>query len=44
MEKLYIFIMCAGLAVAGYFGYQWWQGSQSVETISIEESENRGSC
>lgn len=39
MEKLYIFIMCAGLAVAGYFGYQWWQGSQSVETISIEESE-----
>lgn len=39
MEKLYILIMCTGLAVAGYFGYQWWQGSQSVETISIEESE-----
>ncbi|WP_059105556.1 class D sortase [Shouchella shacheensis] len=39
MNKVYIAIMCMGLLMSGYYGFQWWQSSQAVETVSLAESE-----
>nr|WP_221434322.1 class D sortase [Geomicrobium halophilum] len=30
--------MCAGLLISAYYGIQWWQSSQAVETVSLEET------
>ncbi|MYL62526.1 class D sortase [Bacillus hwajinpoensis] len=43
MNKLYALIMCVGIAMAGYFGYEWWQGTQGVEEVSAEETKKWGS-
>jgi len=35
--------MCVGIALAGYYGYEWWQGTQGVEEVSAEETKKWGS-
>ncbi len=32
-----IFLICIGVATTGYYGFQWWQSSQAVETVSLAE-------
>jgi sortase A len=39
VNKLYAMIMCVGIVMAGYYGYEWWQGKQGVEQVSAEETE-----
>ncbi|WP_226654263.1 class D sortase [Pseudalkalibacillus hwajinpoensis] len=39
MNKLYALLMCAGIVMAGYYGYEWWQGTQGVEQVSAEETK-----
>ncbi|MGA9289404.1 MAG: class D sortase [Anaerobacillus sp.] len=39
MNKVYVVLMCAGLFIAGYNGYQWWQSTQGVEQVAAEETE-----
>ncbi|WP_273831662.1 class D sortase [Guptibacillus sedimenti] len=39
MNKLYALVMCAGIVMAGYYGYEWWQGTQGVEQVSAEETK-----
>ncbi|WP_165998877.1 class D sortase [Bacillus sp. Cs-700] len=43
MNKLYSLLMCAGIVIAGYYGYEWWQGTQGVEEVSAEETKKWGS-
>ena len=31
--------MCVGIVMAGYYGYEWWQGTQGVEQVSAEETK-----
>lgn len=47
MKKLYNACMIAGLAIALFFTFQWWQGTQSVERVTetndshiVEAKEN----
>ncbi|WP_240904001.1 class D sortase [Bacillus sp. N1-1] len=39
LNKLYGLIMCVGIVMAGYYGYEWWQGTQGVEQVSAEETK-----
>ncbi|MEZ0481494.1 class D sortase [Planococcus sp. SSTMD024] len=39
MNKLYTIILIAGLAMTGFYGFQWWQSAQAAETVSLAEVE-----
>ena len=39
MNKVYVVLMCAGLFIASFYGYQWWQSTQGVEQVAAEETE-----
>lgn len=39
MNKVYTIILVTGLAMAGFYGFQWWQSSQGAETVSLAEIE-----
>ena len=39
LNKLYALLMCAGIVMAGYYGYEWWQGTQGVEEVSAVETK-----
>ncbi|ANU09656.1 class D sortase [Planococcus antarcticus DSM 14505] len=39
MYKLYLTILFVGLAIMGFYGFQWWQSSQATQTVSLAEIE-----
>lgn len=39
MNKVYITILFAGLAMTGFYGFQWWQSTQATETVAHAEIE-----
>ncbi|MBF0705080.1 MULTISPECIES: class D sortase [Bacillales] len=39
MNKVYVVLMCAGLFIAAFYGYEWWQSTQAVEQVDAEETE-----
>lgn len=39
MNKIYSAILVVGLAMMGFYGFQWWQSSQATETVSLAEIE-----
>lgn len=39
MNKIPSFILIVGLAMMGFYGFQWWQSSQAAETVSLAEIE-----
>ncbi|MGP4074276.1 class D sortase [Halobacillus sp. K22] len=40
MNKVLIVIMFFGVLMAGFYGYQWWDGTKAAEKVPMEETED----
>ncbi|MCA1009552.1 class D sortase [Halobacillus halophilus] len=39
MNKVLVAIMLFGVLMAGFYGYQWWDGTKAAEKVPMEETE-----
>ncbi|MFZ0475100.1 MAG: class D sortase, partial [Halobacillus sp.] len=39
MNKVLVVIMLFGVLMAGFYGYQWWDGTKAAEKVPMEETE-----